>query len=347
MGTLVIFSLHQRDCIEQVTSTYKCTNVTIRTKDVFNRRNLLWNVSSQPLVQQGMSSSAEIQCSNFPGYLVLNDENDGFRLTWLVDGWSGFMHSDHPKDDSNSSKMGNATDSSRCIISWENSWERIDADIRSGEIRSNPVKGAPTNGLTVCCESFLHVDCILHDILDRRKGIKETCPNYSYNLVSVASTGRKARLIITFLRSQKPGALGVFVEVDLFVGKFEELEWVKSTQVLDSPSLRKWSDTLAINRRMKDCRIGPYAVKATHQIDWSGLCVERQYDRDEDDNFDSRLWRNYLDSRIVDENVKAPKCISFGSLYPHCDYLSNKAIIDCSPVKSLQGKDSPTQLIYG
>ena len=139
----------------------------------------------------------------------------------------------------------------------------------------------------------------------------------------------------------------MFVRVDLFSGRFEELDWVKSMGAKEVSSLRRWCNALALNRRMKQMKAGPYSINMRHAIDWGKLCKETYFDYDEEDDFSPSVWKDYVESRENILTKQPPKYISLASLYPDCDMVSNRAIINCIPVSSLKSKHSPIELVYG
>lgn len=354
VGTLVLFSAPNGRSFDSMKSTiWQCTNVKMGADASFSHRNLLWKVEGVPIlvdVSEGATGCnvdhpEPIHFTNVPGYLFLNDESDGFRLTWSIEDWNVEDGSFETSKIKESPIMG-GVDPTTPILSTETTWERFDSHLWSGE-RIMPATGKPS-GVRVVYESFLHIDVLLSNILSRRKGMSEMQPaEYVYNLISVTNAGRVAELIITFIRTQRPGSLGVFVKVDLFSGRYQELSWMKNTNSRDPGALRNWCNALALNHRMKELRIGPYAVTRDHAIDWSKLCTEKCFDPDEDDDFAPSFWEDYVESGEAIATRKPPKFVSLSALYLDCDLITNKAISDCIPVSSLQGKDSPTQLVYG
>jgi hypothetical protein len=274
----------------------------------------------------------------------LNDEEDGFRLTWAMDAWD--TDEAMRKNEIADSPLRAGIDSSATIISSQDTWEEFHSELYSGK-RLVPEKDSPVSGVSVVSEAFLHVDALLGEILDSRKGVSESHPEFYYNLISIHHGGRVADLIITFIRKQKSGSLGVFVLVDLFTGRFQERDWVKNLGTKDTSSLRSWCNALALNRRMRQVRAGPYSIEVKHSIDWGRLCQESYFDLDEEDDITPSVWREYVESAESILTRKPPKFISLSSLYPDCDLVTNKAITSCLPVASLQCKNSPSQLVYG
>lgn len=288
---------------------------------------------------------------SLPGYLFLNDEEDGFRLTWAMDAGWNTEESTCKNSQVPNSPLRNGIDSAAFIVTSQDTWERFHYDCYSGKrlFLDDEKKNLPqSDGIRVISEAFLHVDALLGEILDRRKNMPESNPEFIYNLISLQYSGRVADLIITFIRKKKPGSLGVFVQVDLFTGRFQEQDWVKSLDTKDASALRKWCNALALNRRMKQVRAGPYSVEINAKsTDWGRLCKESYFDNDKDDDLLPSVWKEYVESAESTLNRKAPKMISFSSLYPACDLITNMALTSCLPVASLRSKHSPIKLIYG
>jgi hypothetical protein len=353
VGTLILFSLprHQGNNARSA-KVYQCVNVRVGADTSFSPRNRLWRVEGIPRWRDAAGDSEQEQAfdlvCNLPGYLFFNDEEDGFRLTWAMEEWN----TDEGQctgeiADSPLAKTG--IDSAATIISHQDTWEVFYTDVHSGKRLPPPDndESSAASGIGIVSEAFLHIDALLGEILDRRKGISETHPEFYYNLISVNNAGRVADLIITFIRKQKSGSLGVFIKVDLFTGRYQELDWVKSLGMKDTSALRSWCNTLALNRRMRQVRAGPYSIEAKHSIDWGRLCNDSYFDYDKEDDVAPSFWRGYVENAESIMTKKPPKSISLSSLYPHCDLVTNKAITSCLPVASLQCKHSPVELVYG
>ena len=139
------------------------------------------------------------------------------------------------------------------------------------------------------------------------------------------------------------------VKIDLFCGLFVELDWVQSKGIKDTVSLQKWCNKLAINRRMKEMRAGPFSVEDKNSLDCTRLCRETfTFDNDEEDDYDESYWRDFVLGEAAEGKARrqAPKLVTLSSLYPCCDIITNHAIISFEPVKSIRAKDSPIQLVY-
>ncbi|CAJ1912187.1 unnamed protein product [Cylindrotheca closterium] len=353
VGNLVLFSLPRSRSDVRYARAFVCKNVRMGGTAFVTLRNLMWRVDKLPCLDP---NQAEPFLGHFnsiiqlPGYLVLNDEEDGFRLTWVMECWNVLEKG--LKTQTGGSVLENGFTPESNIISRQDTWEEICYETSSGKrVPLDPTAETPlnvTSGSTVSCEAFLHVDIMLGEILSRRKKkVSESHPQFYYNLISIAFGGRVADLVIVFLRGGgKPGSLGVFVRADLFSGTIQELDWVQGRKVVDMTSLRAWSNSLALNRRMRHVRAGPFSVNTKgHSRDWGRLCQEMAYiDYDEKDDYDYSFWTEYLANP---EDKRPPKRVSLSSIYPDCDLVTNNAITSCLPVSSLQCKDSPIQLIYG
>lgn len=344
-GTLILFTTARGGNSECARSTiWQCANVKMGSDASFSHRNLLWRVEVVPLA--GSNSMDPVSSVNIPGYLFLNDEEDGFRLTWATQNWPD-DHTTSPAVHSFESASTSFVAPTIPYLSFEMTWERIDCDRLSGE-RILPAVGEPS-GVKVIKEGHLNIQVLLNDVLSRRRSMDEMQPiDFCYNLVSIQDAGRLAQLVITFIRSQRPGSLAFFVDVDILSGRYQERNWMKNVNARDPVALRCWSNALALNQRMKELRLGPFSVKPIHGMDWSKLCVESSYDADEEDDFHPHVWHDYVSTTTsLLANRKPPKFISLSTMYPDCDLITNKAITDCLPVRSIRGKNSPTELIYG
>lgn len=347
-----MFSLPRGRFDTRYARAFVCKNVRMGGTASFTLRNLMWRVNKLPCLDPGQAQPFPGHFDSIlqlPGYLLLNDEEDGFRLTWVLE-----QHWIVPKKGQNgdSPVLQDAFKPTSNILSYQDTWEEVCYDKVSGSrIPLDPTIGetmTPTTGASVFCEAFLHVDVLLGEILSRRKKqVSESHPEFYYNLISMAFGGRVADIVIVFLRGGgRPGSLGVFARVDLFAGTVQELDWVQGRKVEDLVSLRAWSNSLALNRRMRHVGAGPFSTDSkTHTRDWGRLCQESIcIDYDEEDDYDSSFWAEYASDP---QDKRPPKKVSLSSIYPDCDLVTNNAITSCLPVSSLQCKDSPIQLIYG
>lgn len=343
VGTLVLFSLPRNNPRSNETKVYRCINVPIAGMSSFTMRNLLWRVEGIPQKTRDTAKDIFHSILQLPGYLLFNDEGDGFRMTWVLHQWNRLEANCRRELPSSYLVVGNGPS----IISIQETWEESYSDTRDGS-RILHDENADSFGIIVASEAFLHVDVLLRNILFSRKPWSDDHPEFFYNLISVTERGQVAELVITFLRKGKLGSLGVFVKVDLYTGGFQELDWVKSLSVSDAPSLKEWCNILSFNRRMRHMRAGPFSAGTQKlSMDWSGLCQESFFDLDQEDDYSPSYWTDYLSDTKAVSTRRPPKFISLASLYPDCDFVSNEAITSCLPVSSLECKNSPIQLVYG
>lgn len=458
LGTILIFSLPHGHCnvkiedgfipiTKQWAQKFQCRNVSIGGDGAFNMRNLLWKVNCIPHHRNQLSSpgatrpmsagNRELEqknnkhCTNekfllcdtilqFPGYILLNDEEDGYRLTWLIDkAWNQYddacslsipvttFNEDVPFDKDKEHfvqpRIPNiiVTDrdqQQRKQEDLEGLWEESFTDARTGQrmrtTRETNNSEQKTEGeWTIACHAYMNIQALLSDILSRRKNIRKKLgsfsktdaqhnrtkshqlksssphflfPDYYYNLISINCGGRIAEIVIAFKASHKIGCFGVVVRLDLFTQRYKEEKWVQNSYIEDKPSLRKWCNQFAINRRMEQCMIGPYCCSTQRNkhlscIDgWGHLCKEFDFfiDRNESDDRDPNVWEPFLhkfneyDQKQKQTNQycaipKAPKMIYFSSLFPDCDRITNHAVTSGKPVASLGCKESPIELVYG
>uniref|UniRef100_A0A7S4EFZ9 Uncharacterized protein n=1 Tax=Pseudo-nitzschia australis TaxID=44445 RepID=A0A7S4EFZ9_9STRA len=347
-GTIVHGSEHA------VTRVFKCSNVPIFRND--SRRKLLWSVESIPN-NDGISlnTTRTFYETYFraPGYLIFLDEGDGFRLTWTTE--KCFLVTSCLEEVSIDSRFvgGAGVSVGVNILSQEKaSWEETSCRITTGEaVTSVPIANdtpLPAQ-VDIANESFLHLDVLLTVILSKRKGISETNPDFCYSLISLNRGGRVADFVIAFAREKKACSIAVFVKIDLFTGMFVELDWVQSKGKKDTVFLQKWCNTLAVNRRMREMRAGPFSVESRKALDCTRLCKETfAFDNDEEDDYDESYWRNFVLDEVSEGKKKrqAPKLVTMSSLYPCCDVITNHAITSFEPVMSIRAKDAPIQLVY-
>ena len=336
----MIFSLPDPKTHHNEQTTFQCCNVRLPFHaSSFSQRNLLWRVQSIPQKLNKQASSGIFDSVlNVPGHLFVNDEEDGFRLTWVVDHWNcgEFQCRGQLTEYQFPNRVVGA------VLTFEDTWEEFACDRYSGK-RLDANKGTQNVGLRISSEAYLHVHVLLKEILRKRTFSSAA---FHYNLISVHTMGRVADLIIVFTRKEKSGSLGVFVQVDLFTGCYQEQDWVKrktlGTRDEDVSSLRSWCSALALSRRMRQRCSGPYSINTKHSTDWSRLCVETAFDADEADDYDPEIWQDYVNGTTS----TTPKFISLSSLYPDCDLITNNAITSCLPVSALRSKSSPLELVY-
>jgi hypothetical protein len=366
IGSVVLFTLPRRDssstyaeteATNRFTRVFRCANVQVSSNRGCSSRNLLWCVNVIPSKHQTRHENGTLDITYFdaPGYLFFNDEGDGFRLTWSTEECFLVLEESYLKTVSTEYPLTNgAVASTADIISRHQTWEEMKCDIISGERVCPPIGNKALHGkelrrrdLGVVYEAFLHIDVILAEIIGKRRGISERHPDFVYNLISVHRGGRVADFIIAFFRKKKSNSLGVFVNVDLFTGVYKELDWVQSVETRDASLLQLWCNKLALNRRMKHVRAGPYSVDTKISMDWTRISKEiHTFDIDEDDDYVAGYWKDFVFSGEKTTR-KPPKLITRSSLYPSCDVVTNRALVSCQPALSMQAKQSPIHLLYG
>ncbi|KAL3900527.1 MAG: hypothetical protein SGARI_006222 [Bacillariaceae sp.] len=233
----------------------------------------------------------------------------------------------------------------------QNSWDESFCDSLTGEMLPSSDETSNTDDqLAVVGDAYLHIDVLLAAILSKRKNFSERHPEFYFSLVSVV--GRVANLVIVFNWKRKACSIGIFVNVDILTGFWEEGDWVKGKD-MNSTSMRNWCHSLGINRRMEQLRAGPFSVTTEHSVDWSYLVREQKgVDHDSIDDFDAEFWKDFVlaEKAVGTESHQtrsAPKLVSMASIYPDCQIISNYALLKCKPVLSMHAKDAPVQLYYG
>lgn len=349
-----------------VQQSFKCCNVRVAGPRAFTMRNLLWETNTIPC---GDSTPTAL-CSNvlrLPGYLVLNDEEDGFRLTWVVSSEWGHCKETYMEPLKPSSLS--TTPSRHDIItrSHEVVWEECSSDRYSGAATTS---SRDCRTLDIAFEAYFRVDALLHDILARRRekfGYQDhALPEFHYNLISIGD-GKTATLVIVFGRTAQAGtatrrlSVGVFLQIDILAQSYEETRWVQNLAPPTEAVLRKWSNVLAVNSRMKDQRVGPFCSsiaqdKALSTLDCSMFFDDSNNDfhqlQGEDEDMEVRVWDTYL------SNIKAskeetsslgpsPRRVSCVRFFPNCDLITNDAVRLARPVSFIKCRSLTTQFIYG
>jgi len=362
LGDLILFSLSTSGYAVQ---SYKCPNVRVAGSKAYTMRNLLWETNTIPY---GHSTSTALcsQVLRLPGYLFLNDEEDGFRLTWVLCAeWEAAKDTCvEPLPSSCLSTMPSRHDiiSKSDEVVWEECW----SDRYTGR-RMPPSRDCRT--LDIAFESYFRVDALLHDILARRRdkfGYQENAlPEFHYNLISIGHDGRTATLVIVFGRTAQSGAatrrlsVGVFLRIDILTQAYEESGWVQNLATPTEAVLRKWCNVLAVIRRMRDQRVGPFCSdvgqgKALGTLDWTMFYNDTNSDYDQSQDDDVQVWGKYLSglkslkqgTSSVDR-LASPKCVSCLRLFPNCDLVTNDAVRLARPVPFIQCRNLTTEFIYG
>ena len=354
-------------------------------------RNALWPATLIPTIRRGqhakvepkenLFNSAPILCNHLrrvlSAYMLFNDEDDGFRITWISVEENAEICA--TKVESNTATSGAIRPARSDILEQTdgNIWEECLSDPSTGQRLSDGGDNqsqSNTNCVKVSFEVYLHVDALLSDILSRRQSslFKKSpyqtgnvffMPDFFYSLVSASPDNLGVVLVIVFSNREKmmaqsaknvPSSLGVFVRFNLLDQSYEELKWVQHPSCDDTPSMKRWCNSLALNWRMKECRVGVFCLDsskiAPHLDQWVGSTHECNVDEDLLDDYNFDLWNDYVERRNSAQkkgNVTAPKDVSMSSLYPYCDVITNRAVHNAIPVKRIASRKSPIELIYG
>ena len=389
LGTIVIFATPNtvigkgNSRSKRLTTSYHLSNVRIGGWNAFTMRNLLWPTICIPTTTHVDTNESDSPTTfqylrqSLSAYILFNDEDDGFRITWISIG-DGLEDEDVECTALPCSIRPTRND----IVtkSEDNVWEVITSDSQTGcypntkEEDDDNVKfqSKSKDGLSIAFELYLHIDALLSDIMSRRQAslFKNTpyqnervsfMPDFYYNLVSVSPDSLKVTVVIVFSNKEKqmhstkkvPSALGVFVQVNLFDQSYDELKWVQHPTLSDdAASMKQWCNSLALNWRMKECRVGVFCLDSAEigsKLDsWTCKTHEENAEDDLIDDRNVNLWSEYVTAKKTNGSVaKVPKGISMSSLYPHCDVITNRAVVQHIPVKIITSRSCPIELIYG
>lgn len=343
-------------------------------------RNYLWPTNIIPVRERdrNVPSKRGVLCDSFrkslSAYILFNDEDDGFRLTWMST--CGVMTPVcHEPNTLHFHSPCRFQPSRKDIVSFpeDDVWEMSlshSATCHSCE-DTYPSDGT---GLHLAFQLYLRVDALLSDILGRRKHpslfgkspyqSQHVCfmPDFCYNLVSVAADLVEVILVLVFCNKEKlmhakkvvPSALGVFVKLNLYDQSYDELNWVSWLGANDMDSMKRWCESLALNWRMRDCRVGIFCVDTQDSDSFANwICGTHEYNCDEDlnDDINVSLWTEYAQRTKVADTAKrqvlAPKAVSMSSLYPSCDVVSNCAVLSAVPLMRMKSRNSPIEIVYG
>jgi hypothetical protein len=198
-------------------------------------------------------------------HMIVHDEGDGFRLTWVVANANVVNDETSPTTtetavpvSASTSAMHHAnfityhttlssTPSSSSSPTWQEQNNNDETDVNAHE-----------NSSIIAAEAFLHMDLLLHDIRSRRPLVffvpnnqghaRLRPPPFSYTLVSVNDTGRFLTLSLCFVNPppshqsvdhdvgrlsqqqiQRQSTISVIVRVDVIESSYQELEWAASS----------------------------------------------------------------------------------------------------------------------
>jgi hypothetical protein len=335
-------------------------------------RNLLWKVNAVPLVvhqSTKVESSSPWCCREArqtPAHLLLNDEDDGYRLTWIVADDYGYHCIEKI---STTSTLKTKPVTRQDILVEDSTWQQ----------QQGGTDGADDdNRSMVACEGYLSIEALLDDIRARRKEVfyyEEHIPGFFYDLVSVEENIITVAICFSN-RAQRqpqtrPSSIAVLVQLDVYDQSYQEIEWAQHGFCPNPERLRNRSKHFALTRRMKDMRIGPFSVETTvsdkksSSQDWGFLL-----DND-DSNYPAlgpvdeliaaragkkgnaasatAVWREFvkLDAQQQQFENRFHKSIAMAALYPDCDVLSNAAVRWEVPAQKLQCRSGTTELVYG
>jgi len=391
LGTIVIFAATPTTVIgkgsssrsTRLTTSYHLSNVRIGGWNAFTMRNLLWPTTLIPTTHVNTNESDSPTTFQYlrqtlSAYMLFNDEDDGFRITWISISESSLEN----EEILCTSKPSTIRPTRNDIVtkSEDNVWEIITSDSQTGcypntkedEDDNVNFQSKSKDGLRIAFELYLHIDALLSDIMSRRQAslFKNTpyqnervsfMPDFYYNLVSVSPDNLRVTVIIVFSNKEKqmhstkkvPSALGVFVQVNLFDQSYNEIKWLQHPTLSDdAASMNQWCNSLALNWRMKECRVGVFCLDSAEvgsKFDsWTCKTHEENADDDLVDDRNINLWSDYITAKKAQgAAAKVPKDISMLSLYPHCDIITNRAVVQHIPVKRIPSRSSPIELIYG
>ena len=376
LGTIVIFESPNvgRNRTSKLAKSFRLSNVRVGGWSSFTMRNLLWPTTQIPIKHGSSAQTFQYTHNTLSAYMLFNDEDDGFRITWI-----SIKANSHGADaeceEICTSRQNKIRPTRNDIVSQseDNIWEGCVSDPETG-CCSDDNKSTSQAGLNIVFEVYLRIDALLSDILSRRQSslFKNSpyqnesvsfMPDFFYNLVSVYPDSFQVVVVIVFSNKEKmmhstknvPSAFGVFVKVNLCDQSYDELKWVQHPSCNDVAAMKKWCNSLALNWRMKECRVGVFCLDSNElgsQCLDNWTCSTHEINTDEDimDDSNVNLWMSYVEQRNAAKqksDVKVPKDISISSLYPHCDVITNKAVHNKIPVKRIISRCSPIELIYG
>jgi hypothetical protein len=360
--------------------TYTYENFNSRDFQDFSKRSRLWKVDFMPCKDAQPSDDPyrlTRRLLELPGYLHFLDEQGGFLMTWISErAWNerevhGQMHV-------SASSTGILPKSNRVVTPvWTNVWKKNISDRKSGakipdsdvcgRQRSTELERHEDGQVRVNFTARLDVYRLLEDILLRRPNlvpgydqISSSFPLYAYDLIAVSDGGRAVELVVGFEVGKDKGSIGVAIRVDILTQAYQELQWGKGGNVQYDPAsdsvkkLSTWCSKMALQRRMRQQRVGPYSAHPDHPSDWGWLCqdnfapgLERQ------DGWDPAIWgpltKNLESSRRHVEQLRhcGMAGLSQSLVFPDCELADNRAVISGLPVFSMKGSSAPTELVYG
>jgi hypothetical protein len=349
--------------------------------DSFSKANRLWKVDFIPCKDEQPPDDPHRltrRLLELPGYLHFLDEKNGFLMTWIYDtAWS--KREAKQKIAISWSPSGIQPKSNRVIMSISpNMWKQKLSDRESGtkvpdtdarrSQRSDEVEDDKDGQVSVNFTARLDVHRLLEDILlrrptlvpgydqkDQNNWLISTFPCYSFDLVAVTDGGRKVELVVAFEIGKAKGSIGVVLSVDILTQTYKELQWGKGADVQYDPAsdsvtkLSAWCNNLALQRRMRQQRAGPYSCFPNHPSDWSWLCQGPSSGLEQEDGWDPEIWKALTLKLEAFRREQFGRCslVSQSLVYPDCELADNQAVISRLPVFSMGCTSGPTKLVYG
>ena len=337
LGTIVFFLLPSPCGYPNEHVQYRLENVRLNSWNTPTTQNLFWK--SQVIPSRDTTHNHNFLLDSYykthSGYIFFNDEDDGFRIIWIdltfcsniqQKKYSISINHDHGNycyvknlltkpDDGGGSQSQEGLMSNRC-----------------------PCQKC---GLFVPQEAYLRIDTLFRAILKRRRHHKSsTLPEFEYNLISFDSQHQTVKLTLVFANhlSAVPASLGIYVEVNLLTSSYQELSWVQHTTKRDPIFLKQWSQILAIHARRKE-RL------AQSKTVLSSVTTRHDPKAQDDNSLCSHVTKQYC-ALTKTKNVD-PRTLSMPFLYPFCDLITNRAVINHCPVSYLQSNNIPLRLCYG
>jgi hypothetical protein len=292
----------------------------------FKDCNLLWKVGVFPTYDKYGNCRQHLFDSTAigPAHLLLVDEQDGYRLTWIYNAAMELYNLDRRplhklwrtetgagKKRKETVRSTNKTHIVSPIARMDAGWVRCSHHEHRLVEHMDDEENCARKQLGIAFSAFFSATALLHDILSRRPGLVQPrfdassakVPNYSYYLVGIYECGRTAEILIVFsVGPAGKGCVGVYVEIDLFTSDYQEKEFIRNCNSDTPPSM---------------C---------------AGLALERR-----------RL--EILGQTAADETTRTASMLP--ELYPDCETIDNVAVRRQRPIWSMKAGDAPVEIVYG
>lgn len=376
---------HRYSDQQQPVSTLRVSGAPMGCFDSMTMRNLLWKVVEMPFkaledesnIPDDMDYLCESLCDSIieqPGYLLFNEEEKGFRLTWVTDSsWHETCNETNVKPLLLLPEIDKIPAKPNVVMTvdhdydemakWKTCWNDRESGLvynsqKSSQSQDTNIQG----GFSIAFEAWISIANILEDMLVTRPGLSylfsddddDPMPEYCYNLLSVNDGGRTADLVIVCKAKDQVGCLGIFVTLDLFTQRYRENRWMEHSNVTSYRLLRALCNSLALDERMRQRRLGPYAVNNRDKWGWgSTLCEQNDvisgYDFDMERDLDPLQWKPFVEE-AKQRNGKVgdirTRKIPYSSLYPDCDMFNNCSVKAAIPAANLTGRRAPVKIHY-